>query len=241
MWATSGSDSLCKDFNYHSNGAEAEPPSRSGCHLCTLIFQSAWDPSKDIARCLTLEQSLTEVRGGKGLSLTVNMDLIDDCYCHSCTQGRVALADRKVRILLTTPGFHAWIVIEAMKSNNPSRFSPFCAVSTTSKECKDLMLKWVKDSADSHHNCKQASSTPPTRLLDVNIPNKPRHVRLVTTAREPPEDQYLARSYCWGDTEAVKLTKLNFDSMQSGILIDTLSQSIRDAISMTRMLGFRWL
>jgi hypothetical protein len=103
-WATSGSDSLRKDFNYYAIGAEAEESSRSGCHLCTLIFQSAWDPSKDIARYLTLEQSLIEVREAKEISLTVNLDLIDDCYCHSCTQGRVVHGDREVRILLTTSG-----------------------------------------------------------------------------------------------------------------------------------------
>ncbi|KAL1946173.1 hypothetical protein VTO73DRAFT_15300 [Trametes versicolor] len=92
----------------------------------------------------------------------------------------------------------------------------------------------------------------PTRLLDCA---DLAHTRLVTTCPldcadlvnlplvSPPgeHDKYLALSYVWGEDQSHKTTTSNLSMYERGIEPSFLPATIRDAIRVTHMLGFRWL
>ncbi|KAI2615698.1 heterokaryon incompatibility protein-domain-containing protein [Hypoxylon sp. NC1633] len=63
-------------------------------------------------------------------------------------------------------------------------------------------------------------------------------VNLMPGGQEP----YLALSYCWGQySQNVILLKENIDQLKAGIQIASLDQTIRDAIAITRTLGYKYL
>lgn len=63
--------------------------------------------------------------------------------------------------------------------------------------------------------------------------------RLVSTTGEHGE--YLTLSYVWGGDQIHKTTTANLSSYEQGIAASLLHSTIRDAIYVTHMLGFRWL
>ncbi|OJT13914.1 hypothetical protein TRAPUB_9535 [Trametes pubescens] len=86
--------------------------------------------------------------------------------------------------------------------------------------------------------CKSSTSSPclPTRLVDCADLARP---RLVSTIGERGE--YLALSYVWGGDQVHKTTIANLSTYEQGISLHDLPLTIRDAIYVTHMLGFRWL
>lgn len=53
--------------------------------------------------------------------------------------------------------------------------------------------------------------------------------------------QYLALSYCWGDSHRALTTTLNYELYQQSIPLDQLPQTFQDAIVVTQKLGFAYL
>lgn len=84
----------------------------------------------------------------------------------------------------------------------------------------------------------------PSRIVDVaataNGQAEPK-ARLV----EPGNtlDQYVALSYCWGEERwnTLTTTKANYEEHCKNIPIHSAAQTIKDAVSTTRRLGFRYL
>lgn len=94
------------------------------------------------------------------------------------------------------------------------------------------------------HTCCQDLGSPngthrsrlPTRLLDCT---DLAHPRLVSPNQGHAE--YLALSYVWGEDQIHKTTRSNLSTYERGIEPSLLPATIRDAIRVTHMLGFRWL
>lgn len=76
----------------------------------------------------------------------------------------------------------------------------------------------------------------PTRLLDCTDPNYPRLI-----SPNEGHDKYLALSYVWGEDQMHKTTRSNLSTYEQGISPSLLPATIRDAIRVTYLLGFRWL
>ena len=53
--------------------------------------------------------------------------------------------------------------------------------------------------------------------------------------------RYVALSYCWGKEPTLTTTQENLQSMRSGISMESLPHTIRDAVVITRKLGVRYL
>jgi Heterokaryon incompatibility protein (HET) len=79
----------------------------------------------------------------------------------------------------------------------------------------------------------------PTRLIDVGVDDT--KVRLCLTESLPPDLKYLTLSHCWGTGEFLFLTQLNLLKFMDHISIDALCKSFREAILITRRLGFRYI
>jgi hypothetical protein len=85
-----------------------------------------------------------------------------------------------------------------------------------------------------HENLQQ-----PSRLLDLDPPSS-RHdtITLVTPEERPP---FAALSYCWGADFGFQTTLSTLTHVQSGLKLEEIPQTIRDAVFVTRELGLRYL
>ncbi|KAJ4386173.1 hypothetical protein N0V93_009066 [Gnomoniopsis smithogilvyi] len=112
--------------------------------------------------------------------------------------------------------------------------------------------KWLKDSyakgdAAMYHQRpnrieEQICSVPlPTRLLDLGShPKTSRNVQLVITS---PEDRgnYVTLSHRWGTTQRLELTPTTLRACTEGIDFGSLPRTYQDAVTVSRLLGFRYL
>ncbi|KAG8668283.1 hypothetical protein FPOAC1_007662 [Fusarium poae] len=107
---------------------------------------------------------------------------------------------------------------------------------------------WIKSCQSDHEECQTAGNIVevPKRLIDVGL-DKSQTVKLV----QPVDDDtkatdfsYLALSYCWGkgtSNSKARTTSSNLSSRLRGITTSTLPMTIQDAITVTRLMGVRYL
>lgn len=53
--------------------------------------------------------------------------------------------------------------------------------------------------------------------------------------------EYFALSHCWGDVETLRATRDNLESLKSGIKHEDLPKTFREAVDVTRALGYQYL
>ncbi|GJC96173.1 heterokaryon incompatibility protein [Colletotrichum higginsianum] len=93
---------------------------------------------------------------------------------------------------------------------------------------------------ESHKLCRYAKDTVlPSRVLDLGTAAAPTLKLYVNGTEEHGE--YAALSYCWGGPQRGLLKRRTLTNMEEGIRIEDLQQTVRDAIAVTRRLGFRYL
>ncbi|KAI0659433.1 heterokaryon incompatibility protein-domain-containing protein [Cubamyces menziesii] len=103
----------------------------------------------------------------------------------------------------------------------------------------------MEDCAQQHEVCRglgtmDSTDRLPTRLIDCSDPHR---VRIIETKGKMDGARYVALSYVWGTgSQAHRTTIANLSTRtRDGIATETLPQTIRDAIYVTRTLGFRFL
>ena len=117
--------------------------------------------------------------------------------------------------------------------------------SSDSSHCFEQVLRWYNTCKEQHEKCAHSHRYLPTRLLDVaSNDGNPDCIRLVDTehfleASEPV--QYVALSYCWGESQNIVTTRENIDDHLKGITLERLPPTLRDAVQVTNQLGFRYL
>ncbi|KAF7505106.1 hypothetical protein GJ744_001246 [Endocarpon pusillum] len=93
---------------------------------------------------------------------------------------------------------------------------------------------------DKNHTCCRALLPPlPARILDVGPPDGSADPALLIS--QGRSGLYVALSYCWGKGQTVVTTQQNLEDFREGIPISALSQSLQDAIKITRKIGLRYL
>jgi hypothetical protein len=139
----------------------------------------------------------------------------------------------------------------------------FSDFSCTSNTANFDFIKRCIDMCANKHSCLQdtaalfgsgdgplntSTKTTPARLLDVEFVQQSQMisqldapVRLVDVTGQCP--RYLTLSHCWGGSlpTTVITTSTNLASYKNEINVDTLPQTFRDAISITRQLHYRYL
>lgn len=111
----------------------------------------------------------------------------------------------------------------------------------------DIIHPWINICRHEHPECQQnreESSQLPTRLIYVGIADKDQ-VKLIDTRIEVEKSNkmdYLILSYCWGKgNETAKTTLSNVEQRQRRLAVAGLPKTIRDAITLTRAMGVRYL
>lgn len=103
----------------------------------------------------------------------------------------------------------------------------------------NLVKRWMKHCEENHSEYQPLATGLPTHVLDVGTNGD---VRLVHAKGQ--ESKYACLSYCWGVAkQPVMLTTETYDSLSSNILLDSLPQTIKDAIFVTRaaVLQYLWI
>jgi hypothetical protein len=96
----------------------------------------------------------------------------------------------------------------------------------------------LKQCHEEHESC-ESQTVPflPTRVIDVGQSDHPR----LCISNRNQQACYVALSYCWGGQQEVLLTVDTLDAKIRGLCLENLPQTIRDAIEVTKKLGFRYL
>lgn len=107
---------------------------------------------------------------------------------------------------------------------------------------------WITNCCNDHATCRKIDSTEdhsllPTRLIDVSDANR---LYLRSSATDIAPDQltakYLILSYCWGKANFGMSTTENVEDRQNmGFLETEVSQTVRDAIHLTREMGYKYI
>lgn len=105
-----------------------------------------------------------------------------------------------------------------------------------------ILRAWLRDCDDNHEECKRPQLSHiilPTRLIDV-WPRSSAYVRL-HESEEIERLEYLALSHPWGVPPHFCTSTENLEQHKKGILFEQLPKTFRDAVTVTRKLGFRYL
>jgi hypothetical protein len=119
-----------------------------------------------------------------------------------------------------------------------------CDVHTTSSEIScNIAIDWNERCKASHPDCspKYRGGWLPTRLLDVGNGSGNTQVRLCCTDLLPPGVKYTSLSHCWVKKPCIRLTSETLCAFEKDIPVSELSNTFRDAITITRRLGMRYL
>lgn len=98
---------------------------------------------------------------------------------------------------------------------------------------------WIDICNHQHDECpKNDSPELPTRVIDVGDSDS-LAVRLILTGGM--HGRYTALSHCWGAVKTLTTTRATIDARKSGMQVSSMPRSFRDAVTVTRKLGIKYL
>ncbi|CAI9634129.1 unnamed protein product [Alternaria burnsii] len=104
--------------------------------------------------------------------------------------------------------------------------------------CFDTIGRWINQCTE-HVNCSpQVPVTLPKRVIEIPIDPLASPKLWVTNGAS---GRYVILSHCWGTNGLMTLTTSLLSQYQEAIGLESLPNSFRDAIEITRRLGFRYL
>lgn len=127
----------------------------------------------------------------------------------------------------------------------PAGFETMLGNTVQTDSASEASLKvakaWHQECLATHQKCINMLSQErplPTRVIDIGDPR--RNPRLIVTDGQP--GSWAALSYCWGGHSTFILNKETSESLFSGQTpFDRFPRTLRDAITITRALGLRFL
>ena len=117
--------------------------------------------------------------------------------------------------------------------------------STGDLEAQRMGLWWLRRCQGEHKSCQEAGkqandADSPSRLLYVGTKPEYDDAQLfINDGDTTPE--YVTLSYCWGKKEFPRLTEETFSQFLKNIDVRTLPATLKDAIEVTRLLGYSYI
>ena len=115
---------------------------------------------------------------------------------------------------------------------------------TYSNATLKLAATWLNRCTVNHASCKSTRNNVryhPARLLHLEFPEDAPIIRLIETNDSMSDCAYIALSHCWDGAIPTVLNEGNLDVLKSGIGLEDLPRTFRDAVSVARFLGARYL
>ncbi|KAI0514662.1 heterokaryon incompatibility protein-domain-containing protein [Xylaria bambusicola] len=107
--------------------------------------------------------------------------------------------------------------------------------------------EWLRQCEAEHIECRaqrffSQHQALPARMVDVKPNGNMDHVAIIDPYVLGDSFKYLALSHCWGKNGSpTRTTKDNLTEHEKGLRIEFLSRSFRDAVRITRLLGYKFL
>lgn len=115
------------------------------------------------------------------------------------------------------------------------------ASDSASAECAVTARSWLDDCLNTHENCGlRKTSQSPTRLIDVGD-SKPGSHPFLDIQPKPAGCTWAALSYCWGGESRFVLRADTIADLIRGIPLQRFPATLRDATTVTRSLGIRYI
>ncbi|CVL06899.1 related to tol protein [Fusarium mangiferae] len=223
----------------------------SGCHLCIIIAHAFDEKSKEQFRnlgddevvrlCFKYRTVERDPSGKLGwdertsmaiTDIALGIDLPDEFWLAVRSDKGSVLEDVSFDLRMRP--------LQETDTNHVIKTIPGKHASTMNDQNSQLALKWIKGCKRSHPICKEfqprQTNWRPTRLIHVG--SKTHQPRLVIPSKAVP---YIALSYCWGTDNTVTLTQATLIPFQNEIPPASLPNTIRDAITTARDLGYEYL
>ena len=109
---------------------------------------------------------------------------------------------------------------------------------TGSDEAFEVIRSWLNECTTEHDFCSgNIVDKLPTRVIDVGLEDGT--IRLVEG--QGRSDRYIALSHCWGSQQIITTTTLTINDRRREISPDELSKTFREAIELTKRLGFPYI
>ncbi|KAK3934310.1 heterokaryon incompatibility protein-domain-containing protein [Diplogelasinospora grovesii] len=121
---------------------------------------------------------------------------------------------------------------------------------SSSEEALSVLRGWLEECA-TNHKCGAANGLSgeddtaepelPTRILEISAEAESSSMRLVETGGK--RGRYAALSHCWGppDKQPLRTTKATLQQHLAGIPVPGLPKTFRDAVTITRAVGLRYI
>jgi len=118
--------------------------------------------------------------------------------------------------------------------------------STGGQHARKLIDEWDRNCLANHQQCGQIGNSAflPTRLLDFEDVSNPTTCRLVLREEVSCPSKYTTLSYCWGTTAnqgRLCLSQTTFNTLRTGLPVESLPKTYVDAIHVTARLGIRYI
>ncbi|KAH7131650.1 heterokaryon incompatibility protein-domain-containing protein [Dactylonectria estremocensis] len=222
----------------HHNTFRALRQSAKSCELCRAILESATHDR-------SLEEEADLERAFQGLKLRVE---VNHYLCNPYQSSPVSSND------ISAWGLRAYWVREEMsttlilrKELDDTRERPIWTSSRPAavEALLPTILTWLKECDDTHTSECSLERVPklsvlPTRCIDVGEADGSVEPRLAISGG--CHGRYTTLSHCWGKGQLpARLTTSSILPLSTAIHFDTLPRTYRDAISITRALGIRYL
>ncbi|EPE36661.1 hypothetical protein GLAREA_08824 [Glarea lozoyensis ATCC 20868] len=206
----------CADFpiTILITSVSVEKRSEAGCYLCSL-FDSEWS--------------------------TATTNEFGDIYMYQENSGgRIKL--RKCRDLESNNISESNILVGPI-----SEYGKINIISkSTPRDLQGIVYQiheWLKH-CKSRHVCheRRDSTFLPSRLIDLGSGiSSVLEPCLVLRENVPLGSYFLTLSHCWGHSNPTLLTTMTFQSMLTGIEINTLNKTFQQAMQLVKALGFRYI
>ncbi|RFU33738.1 hypothetical protein B7463_g2592, partial [Scytalidium lignicola] len=118
----------------------------------------------------------------------------------------------------------------------------FQDTNTGSDTAFQLVFVWNDECHSTHARCRASSSDDPLlphRVIDVGSLDNSAEPYLLETSDQT--GKYLTLSHCWGGASSIKTTTENIQQYYTEIRLQDLPRTFRDAVYVTRKLGYRYL
>lgn len=103
----------------------------------------------------------------------------------------------------------------------------------------ELFREWLRTCDDEQHPCRPKPDLLPTMVIDLGGDEYSDSVRLVRP--DGKVERYVALSHRWSTHGNFCTYRCNVDGRQRGINVNSLPRKFKDAITVTRQLGIRFL
>ncbi|KAL7942559.1 heterokaryon incompatibility domain-containing protein [Trichoderma barbatum] len=239
MFSLEGLESLNSPEGFwHRNRADCMASANAGCGMCELIlFVFCKEHNEDWAH----EQRLIfrNSRVPQPMSMASNRHVIGIYGLEGLLDCAPTKSAVTIQLFAKKNDPMAKVVHQRPLRRNVRSNHVFVAAKALIKECMNP--------ENPHKHCQYSRDTVlPLRVLDVGKPEDPHPTVKLIVNDTDTHAQYLALSYCWGKLldptmKPLQLRRDNLKELVAGIKLESLQQSIQDAIFTTRKLGFRYL